>query len=154
MKQSITILRLPSSLKRSLQQIAKEQGTTVDQICATALTEHIQAVAPEFLLKDGQGKSSTEIIIRLTNQILRDAMDAAVRLVTIESEAEDFVVYAQETQDKRELLRCPLPWLSSVRIRLQSMAHGTCEIKVEHNGQPGLIRLLSIEPSIIRMEIA
>lgn len=153
MKQSITVVRIPSWLKQSLRQLAVTEETSVHQVFTDALIAHLEVVAPDLIPEDAPTRNTRNMTIKLTNKILRDAIDSMATWVTLEAQGEEFVILALTDKGEKELGRWPLPWLYTVRERLELMARGTNEFTVTHSGQSSRIRLVSSEPNRIRIEI-
>lgn len=64
-KTSTYPLRLPASLKRALEQLSKEDGTSINQFVVTAVAEKISALNTAAFFEDRRAKSNPHAFRRI-----------------------------------------------------------------------------------------
>lgn len=67
-KSSTFPLRLPASLKSALEQISKEEGTSINQFVVTAVAEKISAMKTATFFEERRPHADLDLYLRILNR--------------------------------------------------------------------------------------
>lgn len=67
-KSSTFPLRLPASLKSALEQISKEEGTSINQFVVTAVAEKISAMKTATFFEERRPQAGLDLYLRILNR--------------------------------------------------------------------------------------